>query len=33
MADCNTSDYPPNLYVILDVKKYYLEHTVWDKYY
>ena len=32
MASCN-SDYPPNLYVILDGKKYYLEHTVWDKYY
>ena len=32
MANCN-SDYPPNTYIILDGKKYYLEYTVWDKYY
>ena len=32
MASCN-SDYPTNPYIILDGKKYYLEYTVWDKYY
>ena len=32
MANCN-SDYTPNPYIILDGKKYYLEYTVWDKYY
>jgi hypothetical protein len=32
MANCN-SDYPPNPYIILEGKKYYLEYTVWDKYY
>ena len=32
MANCN-SDYPQNPYIILDGKKYYLEYTVWDKYY